>query len=1036
MRIERIYIDGFGHFADTTFGPFSSQVTIFEGENEAGKSTLLAFIRTVLYGFPRLRRDDHYPPIRGGKHGGRIVVADDSGELYTVERYAGSRGGTLKILGEDGTSFAESKLRDLLGHSSKGEFEHYFAFGLDELREINSPDGEEMQGRLYSAALGAMNLAGVQKKLEENKNSIFLPSGRGGQGQKINGVLSELNDVENQLSAHQQDAPTYADLTGRIEQIAQEIAGLETERVELRDALDRQVRLLSVEEDLKEMAILEHRLSELTEYPEVPRDAVLRLENCIDQAARLKETVQQTTGSIEQLEEKVAARLGGADILENANAVRKSVSQIARLQQAVQDLPERQGEVSVRESEVTRLLAELGTGWETDRLESIDVSLPVRDQVDQKKDWITVLDQTAAGQRNNKESAEKEFRTADEAVNQAAIELDKTGQPLYSEDELTNRRAAINTARSGMGRLSDLQLQRAQQPSASSHSADISSSLPVLGMTLVLVLIGIGSAGWGLAGNGGISAVVTGVLSLIMGLGFLIFAYTARRSAASEGQPGGIEYQITKIEEELKGTSESLGLSSLDPARLRTVEEEIETENVRWNDLKNLEKTHQDAARASAQRKEDLERTSAALSESEDLRTEAEGGWKKWLTERGLTDTMSGESVLELFSKVETARIRVTSLRELQNRVSAIQDDIDEIRDLVAPLAQQHGVEFDSEGPSTLIPAINELSYLLESAQGEAKARELDETTLVEYKNRLEHETRSLANAQDELNSLLNLGDTTDTEEFRRIAAIQEEFQRCRDDLEVYKTAVRRAFTVETDADALRTEIGDRTKSALDESVQETRRLLDEVELKRDELREESTLSEIKLSELGSSEQVSELLAVREILLEELRELGKEWSKYSLALWMLQTARSHHERERQPKVIQTASEFFKNITRSRYTGLRIPAGESTVIAVTAAGEVKQADQLSRGTREQMYLSLKMGAIQENSQQNAALPVIVDDALVNSDPARAAAAAEGISKLGATNQVLVFTCHPGLVGQFQKACPEAEVQKLGAAGAVE
>jgi len=253
-------------------------------------------------------------------------------------------------------------------------------------------------------------------------------------------------------------------------------------------------------------------------------------------------------------------------------------------------------------------------------------------------------------------------------------------------------------------------------------------------MTLVLVLIGLGSAGWGLAGNGGISAVVTGVLSLIMGLGFLIFAYTARRSAASEGQPGGIEYQITKIEEELKGTSESLGLSSLDPARLRTVEEEIETENGRWNDLKNLEKTHQDAARASAQRKEDLERTSAALSESEDLRTEAEGGWKKWLTERGLTDTMSGESVLELFSKVETARIRVTSLRELQNRVSAIQDDIDEIRDLVAPLAQQHGVEFDSEGPSTLIPAINELSYLLESAQGEAKARELDETTLVEYK--------------------------------------------------------------------------------------------------------------------------------------------------------------------------------------------------------------------------------------------------------------------------------------------------------------
>ena len=52
MRIDRIYIDGFGHFEQTTFGPFGSQVTIFEGENESGKTTLLAFIRTVLYGFP------------------------------------------------------------------------------------------------------------------------------------------------------------------------------------------------------------------------------------------------------------------------------------------------------------------------------------------------------------------------------------------------------------------------------------------------------------------------------------------------------------------------------------------------------------------------------------------------------------------------------------------------------------------------------------------------------------------------------------------------------------------------------------------------------------------------------------------------------------------------------------------------------------------------------------------------------------------------------------------------------------------------
>jgi len=48
------------------------------GENEAGKSTLLAFLRAMLFGFPKKSTSARqYPPLRGGGHGGRIVVTDD-----------------------------------------------------------------------------------------------------------------------------------------------------------------------------------------------------------------------------------------------------------------------------------------------------------------------------------------------------------------------------------------------------------------------------------------------------------------------------------------------------------------------------------------------------------------------------------------------------------------------------------------------------------------------------------------------------------------------------------------------------------------------------------------------------------------------------------------------------------------------------------------------------------------------------------------------------------------------------------------------
>ena len=52
MRLEELYLDGFGHFHQRAIGPISGHITVFYGPNEAGKSTLLAFIRAVLFGFP------------------------------------------------------------------------------------------------------------------------------------------------------------------------------------------------------------------------------------------------------------------------------------------------------------------------------------------------------------------------------------------------------------------------------------------------------------------------------------------------------------------------------------------------------------------------------------------------------------------------------------------------------------------------------------------------------------------------------------------------------------------------------------------------------------------------------------------------------------------------------------------------------------------------------------------------------------------------------------------------------------------------
>ena len=148
VRIDELYLDGFGHFHQQSFGPVVQPVTVFYGPNEAGKSTLLAFIRAILFGFPP-RFNSHYPPQSGGRHGGRIALDDDGGASYGVERYAGARGG-LSITSADGPmSNAEAVMRRLTGNATADLFRNIFAFSLDELQAASSLN--DSNGTIYSA---------------------------------------------------------------------------------------------------------------------------------------------------------------------------------------------------------------------------------------------------------------------------------------------------------------------------------------------------------------------------------------------------------------------------------------------------------------------------------------------------------------------------------------------------------------------------------------------------------------------------------------------------------------------------------------------------------------------------------------------------------------------------------------------------------------------------------------------------------------------------------------------------------------------
>ena len=136
MRIDGWRVDGFGCLKDHATDGLEPGVTVILGENEAGKSTLLAFLRAILFGFPKKStKERQYPPVRGGRHGGEVVLRDGQDAVWTLERYADVKG-AVSLRAADGRQGGEDELRRLLGGVDAPLYKSVFAFSLTELQDF------------------------------------------------------------------------------------------------------------------------------------------------------------------------------------------------------------------------------------------------------------------------------------------------------------------------------------------------------------------------------------------------------------------------------------------------------------------------------------------------------------------------------------------------------------------------------------------------------------------------------------------------------------------------------------------------------------------------------------------------------------------------------------------------------------------------------------------------------------------------------------------------------------------------------------
>lgn len=164
-------------------------------------------------------------------------------------------------------------------------------------------------------------------------------------------------------------------------------------------------------------------------------------------------------------------------------------------------------------------------------------------------------------------------------------------------------------------------------------------------------------------------------------------------------------------------------------------------------------------------------------------------------------------------------------------------------------------------------------------------------------------------------------------------------------------------------------------------------------------------------------------------------ELSSDYASSRIASAVLAQVIDAYQKRNQGPLIEWASKRFSVITGSRYTGVMIDYDEERQIlkAVRADGERLSMEQLSTGRRDQLFLALRLAAIEGHLGNGEPLPVIVDDILIQFDDEAAAATFKVLADLSQRTQVLFLTHHEHLLDVAQTAIGDAAYKphRLGA-----
>lgn len=1024
MRITDIHIEGFGVWHDLTIGKLSPEITAFYGPNEAGKTTLMQFLRSVLYGMSPERRKRYLPPFAGGRPGGWLKVDGEDGPMQ-INRIA-DRGpsdvGKVTVKTSDGNEHGDRLLREALEHVDEVTYNNVFAVGLRDIQELGSLSGTAAAQWLYrlTSGLDRVSLYDVIHLLRGSLVRLLnVPDERS----KIRDLLNRREALGGELEELIAKGRRWAQSAVRLGELADEIQSLQTHSKRLTIDARRLETAINLKPLWTKREQLDEEIASYAGLYKLTDTAVAELDELNERIEEHERQRDILKGQRHQLRDE-AAGLGINEVLfinaSRLDALEEQQEWLEALERQAEEIEAEVEELDARLAADNEMIVGrwLGNGAGVHHL-----TPDLLEQLEPQAKAIAATErmvEQAQEDLASRQHGELELRTRLET---AAASGDKLGLPADIQQVndliagLEHRQEVEKRVEKARREIRELDQQNYQLCEGQLMSIDWFLFL-LGGFVVSCMLIGARAMGWlETESPFGTFAAWAGPIGVI-GVALAVFLkFVSQRLAADrldewtiEREDAERQLQAAVREQKRLGVDTKQGEGSvslrLDQARRHLAE---------------LEK----ALPVESQRRAIVKEAEAAdtrLKQAQQKRQAAIENWQNKLRGLGLAEQVTPgdlQAIAAQYHQLDHLRQRVAARRDDAARCRR---DLDTICRRVHNLAEETGLEIEIASP------LQQLEHMLE-VNREQKARLAHRDALRERARELKTEEARHARAAVGLTrrreALFQQCGVDGETAFRQLA---DQRARCAQLVEKRKSVTReiaaaigRAATEEDFAQLMapdsigRLEHNWETLTARIEQLDgQLKQLLEQrgrlVEQQR-RLAEDRSLAR-KQMEIDEIDQ-------------QIRRAKAGWRQRAVVYHMLERIRDEYEKNRQPETLLEASEYLRQLTSGRYTRIWTPLANDVLFVEQTDGQSLPVEVLSTGTREQLYVSLRMAMVAMYARRGVTLPMILDDVFVNFDVGRTRIAIGVLKEFAQQgHQLLIFTCHEHVWRMLQEIHADA------------